>query len=128
MRTELETIFGYVANIEMRPVPVWKLVAMPGAAAKLKTKGGTPQSSGGAAGFTMRNINPKSLLDFVARYLEVDLVPFFDETGIKDNIDMTLDALMTNPADISRALNNYNLDLILDKKEMLVIVIKDKAI
>jgi len=128
MQTELETIFGYTAKIEMRPMPVWRLIALPGAAAKLATKGGIPQSSGDAVGFKMSNINPKSLLDFVTRYLQVDMVPFFDETGIKDNIDITVDALMTDPADIRRALNDYNLDLILDKKEMLVIVIKDKGI
>jgi thiol-disulfide isomerase/thioredoxin len=40
MQRDLETYFGYTAKVEDREVPCWKLVAVPDAAKRLRTKGG----------------------------------------------------------------------------------------
>lgn len=130
MQKELENIFGYEVSVEQRNVRVWKLIAQPDAVERLKTKGGAHffsdlGGSGGAAGFTLRNERMSILLDLVKRYLDTGQVPFFDETGISHNIDITLDALMTDLKQIRAALQMNGIDLVLGKKSMNVLVIKD---
>ncbi len=69
------------------------------------------------------NIN--IFLDLVKRYLNDWKIPFFDETGIAGNIDITVDALMTDRHQVIQALRSNGLDLILGKKDLHVIVIKE---
>lgn len=125
MQQQLEVIFGYKARVEKRAMFVWKLVALPGADRKLKTKGGTPRSNASVLGFSISNLKVKSILDFISNYLENDQVPIFDETGIDSGIDINIEALMTDYEEVRRALRSYNLDLILGERAMFVIVISD---
>ncbi len=130
MQNDLESAFGYTVSIEKRAMPVWKLIARPGAAEKLRTKGehnyfSDEGGSGGAAGFTLRNNDINIFLDLVKRYLNDWKIPFFDETGIAGNIDITVDALMTDRHQVIQALRSNGLDLILGKKDLHVIVIKE---
>lgn len=133
MQADLERVFGYSAAMERRSMTVWKLIAQPGAAARLKNKGapqyGSDQGgSGGAAGFTIRNETMESLLALVQRYIKDGKVPFFDETGITTKIDITIDALMTDLSQIKRELQKNGLDLVKGKRTLNVIVIRDAAV
>ena len=56
-----------------------------------------------------------------------DAFPFIDETGITENFDLKLDAVLTDIADIQRGLQKYGLDLEKSEKEMKVIVIRNKS-
>ncbi|MBA4058663.1 MAG: hypothetical protein C0490_28360, partial [Marivirga sp.] len=126
---QLQTILGYEATVEKRPMPVWKLIARPSAFTRIKTAGDKPYfsdgtGSGGAAGFTMRNQSPTFLFMLIARYLDDHKVPFIDASGLKENIDITLDCDMTNKDDVRRSLRQYGLDIVPGRKEMFVVIVR----
>jgi thiol-disulfide isomerase/thioredoxin len=130
MQQDLKRVFGYSAVIEEREMPVWELIAKPGAQLKLKTKGGlkyyTSSEGSVAAGFTVRNVPMKGFFTNLCYYLsEKEKHPFIDSTGISDNIDFTIDADMTNFDHVRKELQKNGLDFILSKKKMKVLVIRD---
>jgi hypothetical protein len=131
MQRELNNIFGYDAVVEDRLMPVWKLVAAPGAAARLKTKGGVSRSvpgiggDGGVSGFSVWNWPMTGFFDLIVHWSEFDPAPYVDETGIEGNIDITVDALMTDRSQVIRELRKNGLDLVRSKKMMRVLVIRD---
>lgn len=129
MQQDLKSTFGYEVLVENKEMPVWLLVAKKEAVEKLKTKGGDRYYnggiSGGPAGFTVTNYPISSFLDLVKKYIsKQDPSPFLNATGIEGNIDVTIDALMTNRADIRKALQKKGMDLIKKNQTMKVIVIK----
>lgn len=131
LQEDLQISFGFIGTIETRKMPVWQLISKPGAAAKLKTKGGKPgetndiQGDGGAGGFGFTNYPIGYLLNLVSRYISEGEPPFFDMTGITHNIDVTIDAALTDRAQIRKELQRYGLDLVKGEKEMKVLVIRD---
>lgn len=133
LRNELKNSFGYEVTIEKRSMPVWRFIATPEAEKKLKTKGGTPGSpdmgegDGGAGGYSYRNWPIGILFNSIIRFLgeSTNVPPFFDETGITYNIDITMDALMIDKAAVIKELKRNGLDLVRGEKEMYVMVIRD---
>lgn len=127
LQHELKIAFGYQTTIGQRDMPIWKLVALPGADQKLKSKGGDFFLSPGAkaAGFEIRNGSIEKVLSIIAYHLEENKVPFIDATEIDFSIDMKLDAEMTNLDQVQQALKPYNLTLIKATKPMKVLVITD---
>lgn len=130
MQQDLKEKFGYNVWFEEREMPVWKLVAKEGAWSKLKSKGGESKFSGMKSsmtlGFTLKNYPTEELLALVMAYIHSDDVPCFDVTGFKGNIDITVDALMTDITEIRKSLNKYNLDLVKSTRLMTVLVIGDR--
>lgn len=131
MQQDLMRAFGYEVSIEVRDIPVWKLVAVPGAVDKLKTKGDYESASQGsmAMGFKVTNWPAEKLISLISFYLQEKfsqpLIPFVDETGLKENFDLVLDADMTNIEDVRRALREKGLDLKRSFRNMQVLVIRD---
>lgn len=131
MQHELQSTFNLQATIERRLVPVWKLVAKPGAGKALKTKGKKPGFSmntngdAGVAGFEFSNFPMEVLLKTISRYISDNEPPFFDYTGIKHNIDIKFDALLTDRSQILTTLRQHGLDLVKGDREMHVLVIRD---
>ena len=129
MQQDLKRYFKYEAIVEEREMPVWLLTATADAKEKLKSKGSESFVTPGnvAAGFTMVNHPAEDLLHYVKFYIEeLDLkTQFIDKTGLTGNIDITLDADMTNMDDVRKALQNEGLDLIRGKKKMKVLIIRD---
>lgn len=130
MQEDLKRCFGYTVNLEIRSILVWKLIAKPGAAEKLKTKTDIPyfsESGGasGAGGFEIRNASVDFLLGYVRKYISDYEPPFFNETGIDGNIDIKMDALMTNREQVIKALRMNGLDLVKRERLMKVIVVRD---
>jgi len=131
MQDDLRGSFNFIASIESRSMPVWKLIAKPGALHKLETKGDHKFATPGThiIGFTVINMPPHYLIGFVSFYIQGKFndpyIPFVDETGLKKNFDLTLDADMTNIVDIRKELQKQGLDLVRGTKEMQVLVIRD---
>jgi len=134
MQEDLERVFKYEASIETRSIPVWKLVAEPGAIDKLKTKGGEKYSTPGVhiLGFTIRNWPAYYLVGCISYYVQEKFdhprVPFIDATGMTENFDLTLEADMANIDDIKRALKKQGLDLVRGTHEMKALVIRDPIV
>lgn len=135
IRSNLKSIFGYEVLIDVRQMPVWKLIAMPGVDKKLKTMGGTVDTGLGnpqtgykniSAGFAIKNQPITHLLNLITSIVsEGDLTPFFDETNITTNIDITIEADLTDFEDIKKALRRHGLDFVRSTKKMKVVVIRD---
>lgn len=129
MQEDLERVFAYRASIEERDMPVWKLIIKPDA--EIKSKGGSVYNSAGAgksiaAGFVLKNVPMKTFMGYLVYYLnETEKYPFLDATGISGNVDITIDADMTNFQDIKKALNKQGMDLILSTSKMQVLIIRD---
>ncbi|HEX9825539.1 MAG TPA: redoxin domain-containing protein [Flavobacteriaceae bacterium] len=129
MQNDLQNMFGYEVSIETRMMPCLKLVATEKAKRKLKTKGGpvTKSTYNSLDGGSFYNIPITRLIDAIEGPLGLNYshdLPLIDETGIKGNIDITLNAII-NLEDIKKELRKSGLDIIEGEKEMKCIVIRD---
>ncbi len=124
---ELKNAFGFEAVVENRSVPVWKLTAKPGTAEKLRTKGTIIKQGGSPIGIPLINQPVSRLIKIIYSYHQGDF-PIIDETGIEHNIDIKIEALMTDLEDIRKSLQKNGLDLVKAEKEMKVLVIRDPKI
>jgi len=127
MQRDLETYFGLDATIENRKMPYWRLVLKDEQFKnKLVSKGSkTELINYSAGGFTAKSFPIKQLIGKLWYYFQLSH-PFINETGIYGNIDISINALLTDFIDFKRALNENGLDLVKGEKEMKVLVIKAK--
>jgi hypothetical protein len=126
MRQELKNCFGYQVEAEIRMMPYWKLVASESSKEKLKTLGGTRNYVVDHAGVDLTNAPVQGLLNLICHYHhELEYLPFVNETGIDENIDIKFDAIMTDLEDVRRALRESGLNLEKGWKEMKVLVIRN---
>lgn len=128
MQRDLKNYFGYEVTVEKRKMPSWNLVATEKARKQLITAGGTPKyTSYDFAGFEFENIPIKEII--AKLWANFQLEPLFvDKTGITGNIDISIDANLTDFQDFKSALNKYGLDLIRGTTQVKVIVIHNKNV
>jgi thiol-disulfide isomerase/thioredoxin len=132
LQNDLENCFGYETRIETRKMPIYSLIAKPGAIEKLRNKGRVEDLIGEGscpAGFTAIRKRIKGFLfSLLTQHLkELRNIPISDETGITDRIDITIDADMSKIDDVKRELQKNGLDLVLGEKEYKVLVISDRT-
>ncbi len=130
MQRDFMNFLGFHASVEVRKFPYWKIIAQPGAIEKLHSKGGKTSCHElyFKMGWTIRNCPINYLVDEIrgndpGRDPQTEV--YLDETGITDNVDITLDCIMSDLSDIKKALQANGLDLVKGEKEMAVIVIRD---
>lgn len=130
MQRDLENFFGFRAAFEIRKCPYWKIIALPGAREKLKTRGGKPFSRelSMRVGWVMGNHSVETLIGRVRGY-DPGRDPLTDiyvnETGITENIDITLNCILSDLDDLRAALRANGLDIVKGEKDMKVLVIRD---
>jgi thiol-disulfide isomerase/thioredoxin len=129
IKNDLENYFGYETRIEVRKMPYYKLIATKEAKVNLKTKGGPSKAeepNGPKQGRFLKNVPIKAVISAI--YLSIGCpinhIPIIDETEVKDNIDIRIDAVFFDQ--YLKELKKNGLDLILGEKEMKVLVIRDK--
>lgn len=136
MQQELKNVFGFEVSIETRAMPVWKFITTdPMKLKKLRSEGGEFFFDGGGgiysdgiAGFTARNFPFRSFLYLMTRHINDGQIPFINETGMDEssfNIDITIDALLSDRDQVRKALQQHGMDFVKGEKEMKVIVIRD---
>jgi hypothetical protein len=117
---ELQRIFSLNTRWEEREVKTWVLVRT-SAAEKFKSSGGEPVKDPGHGVY--RNVN----VGWIGAPLnESGPVPFLDETGYKEPVDLDLGISIdanTNISELRKVLRTYDLDLKeeMRKKQMFVI-------
>lgn len=126
MQSDLERFFNYTVRIETREMPYWRLTAAPGAAARLASKGGKYMAEFEPDGMHGKGINIMNIITSLHMYNDNGDLSFVDETGIKGNIDISFDAVMTDMTDIQRALKMHGLILEKVNKPMKVLVLGDR--
>lgn len=128
MQSDLKNYFGYEVKVEERIMPCWNLVATEKARKRLITTGGTPRyTSYDFAGFEFENIPVKEIITKLWANFQFEPL-FVDKTEIIGNIDISIDADLTDFQDFKRALNKYGLNLVRGTTQVKVIVIHDKDV
>ncbi len=124
MRRDLQNYFGYNVAVTTKMMPCWRLVATNEAKNRLQTKGGKPNIEGdGYNSQTLINL-PMKYLIFVLHGQNQSEPPIVDETEITSNIDITIEADLSDLNEVGKALQHYGLDLVKGHKEMKVVVIR----
>ena len=126
MRRDLETYFGYKAELETRMMPYWGLRSNSKSKKRLKSKGKSsePREVLPRTGLSLKNIPVSRLIDELCYYKGLG-APFIDETDIDYNIDIDVEAILTDFEDFKEGLKKAGIELVRGKKEMKVVVIKD---
>ncbi len=127
MQRELDNYFGYSVDIEYRMMPYWGLRVSNNAQKNLVSKSTVKEikaHTGNNWGAIYKNA-PVSDLISELEYQNYQSPPFIDETGIEGNIDLVLDADLTNFDDFRAALKKAGIELVRGEKLMKVIAIRD---
>lgn len=127
MQRDLKNFFGYDVSVEEREMPYLALVATDKAKENLPNIGERGKSFNDMISIQLVNVPMRSVVIAASIYtnLVIKDLPLIDETGIKDNIDISFHAMLTDFDDIKRALHQQGLNIVEKKKPMKVIVIKD---
>jgi thiol-disulfide isomerase/thioredoxin len=124
LQSDLQNYFGYTASIETRLMPYWRLTATSEACKKLISTHLQYQAELEARGIHARHILIGEVVSQIIRY-SMDHLPVFDETGIKNPIDINFTATMIDINDVRSALSKEGLILEKSSKMMKVLVIHD---
>lgn len=125
LQCDLKKHFGYEVAIERREMPCWNVVITAGALNKLKSKASVSSTKGDASGFVYKKVNINRVLrTLCAHHTQND--PFIDKTGYEGDIDIQVNADLTNFEQFKAELKRNGLELVPGKKEMNVLVIKER--
>ncbi|MBL0744846.1 TlpA family protein disulfide reductase [Chryseolinea lacunae] len=125
MRQDMTRLFPqYQAVVEKRAVPTLALVRT-SAVDKIKSRGSVAENSDDGFGLSFTNAGVGFLVTQLNYYLQHLKIPVIDNTGYTGNVDIKLDATLSNVADIRRALAAYDLDLVERVQEVDMLVIRD---
>lgn len=133
IQEDLSRATPFHAVVEQRLMPIWRLVAEPGAAEKLKTKYKKANFYGdstflfGGTGINMRYCLGEMFSSFVTKWLKLH-EPVFNEANLPKFIDIKIDADMADYSQVRKELKKNGLDLIKSEKLMNVVVIRDKEL
>lgn len=128
MQEALRMSFGYYGIMEKRNMPCLKLISInQNKSDKIRTKGGKLWDILGdnhGIGIWIKNAPIEEVKNTLTEYLTPKL-PVINCTGINGNIDLKVDAVMTDLSDLRKSLNEVGLDLIPSSEKMFVFIIKE---
>ncbi len=125
MRNDLVQYFPYSAQIERRPMPVLALqVSDRQKLEEHKSKNAITKKIGDHSGFRLEKTSIPQLIGFISAYHPHQVI--IDETGIGFDLDLALMVNATNLEHIRSALKEQGIELLEKKREMDVLVIKDR--
>ncbi|NAY91423.1 redoxin domain-containing protein [Muricauda sp. JGD-17] len=129
LQNDLNEYFGYKVSIDSLLMPYWKLIATDKARNDLKSRKTTYSWEGkGSHTFSeLTNAPVSNIVRILWAYHQTE-PPFVDETNIKGNIDIRLNAIHTDLMDLRRALNENGLDIVRGQKKMKVIIIDEPSL
>ncbi len=124
---ELRNAFGYSVKMEEREFDVWRIKADRAALQKLKTSGGARQINITPVNMFMQNVPVETFYRLLLYQLYMPDRIFIDknENGFEGNVDIDLKAVLTDPADVKKALRKYGIEVIQEKRKLKALVISD---
>jgi len=123
MQEDLARAFGLTAWIEERNMPYWSLQRLDTSSNFLRSTCSERQFYSSYGGINMRCGSLHSLLACIDRNSK-SLVPFVDETGVSWTIDIDLRVDMTDFEEVKKALGQKGLILVMKKRPISVLVVK----
>ncbi len=126
MQEDLRRIFGFDASIEIREMPCWLLTTTDQSRKKLSARSGkTVREDYFYSGFKFKNVPVKEII--VKLFYSHQVGPLFiDDTGITGNIDIEINADLTDFSAFKNALEKQGIYLVKDTRPVRVLVIRDK--
>jgi thiol-disulfide isomerase/thioredoxin len=131
VQCDLKKYFPFEATVETRLMPYYKVIATDAAKVNLKTKGGDYVKDTKTDGYSsIKYVN--ATMETIMYHIEsvyndsLQTYTFFDETGIKGNIDLNIDVPLDDIEGVKKVLRKNGLDAVIAYKEMKVIVIRDR--
>ncbi|WP_207423757.1 TlpA family protein disulfide reductase [Desertivirga brevis] len=125
MLKDLNRYTPYHGSIEKRRVKCLVMTVVPGYKDRLKTKGGTPELS-------FFPDQPPLMINYSTKILLLRLndlkflpLPVVDETGLTENIDLSLTSFPTSEAELKSALLKQGLKLSERERELEMLCLKD---
>lgn len=93
---------------------------------RLKSKGGESLLKVDMYGASLRNVYLNRLIERLDYYYQNSTIPIFNETGYQGKVDLELNTNLSNMDSLNKALEPYDLQFILEEREIEVIVIRDR--
>jgi len=124
MQSDLMKYFGYKVVLEERDMPCWLLKVSGNAARKLKSKALVSSRKRDHAGFKYVKVPITDIIKSIWSYHQ-NGDPILDESGISGDIDLAIEADLTNLEDVRAVLAQQGVDLVKGTRKMKVIVIRD---
>lgn len=129
MQADLNRYFGvkgFMAKREKRKSTSYALIRT-SAADRLKTKGGSQKDKSSEYYLDLRNIPLSAFISKLTTFFyEEGSLPVIDETGYTGNVDMEINADLTDIKAVNKELKKYDLKLVQKEKELDMIVITKK--
>jgi thiol-disulfide isomerase/thioredoxin len=128
IQEDLNRQFSFVVSDEWRLTPYFRVQLDERLQQKIITKGGTPSfpsTPEAITGISMRNRSLTQLFYYIYNYHQLDTL-FIDETGITDNVDLDVDAIMTDKESIKAALRKLGFKIDLQYKRMHTLVFRPR--
>lgn len=125
LRNDLATYFGYEAKVESRMMPCWKIVAMPSAKDKLRSRYQQKKYSESYTSINFQNVHISTVIDLLLLSKQDDY-PLIDATGIDYPIDLSFEAVLYDRESVVNALRSIGLDLVLSEQKMQVLLLRKK--
>ena len=123
MLEDLNRYSGYTVTLEKRPVKCFVLVRT-STKDKLATKGGEKRSTFPRIPSILRNVPLKNMVNMLNGEINIKEL-FIDETGYTGNVDLEVSGVK-DIATLKKELQKYDLDLIPEERQVLMMVIKDQ--
>ena len=121
----MATYFGYEAIVVSRMMPCWKLIALPNAGEKLKSKYIQTKYSESYTSINFQYVSISTVIDLLLSSRQDDY-PYIDDTGIDYPIDLSFEAVLYDRESVLNALRNIGLDLVLSEKPMQVLLLQKR--
>ncbi len=125
LRNDLATYFGYEAMVVNRLMPCWKIIAMPNAKERLKSRYQQTKYSGSYTSINFQCVNISTVLDLLLLSKQ-DNYPYIDATGIDYPVDLSLETVIYDRESVINALRSIGLDLVLSEQPMQVLLLQKR--
>ena len=123
MLEDLNRYSGYTVTFEKRPVKCFVLVRT-STKDKLATKGGEKRSTFPLPPSILKNVPLKNMVNMLNGEIPIKEL-FIDETGYTGNVDLEVSGVR-DIATLKKELQRYDLVLIVQERQVLMMVIKDQ--
>jgi len=127
LRNDLATYFGHEAMVVDRMMPCWKLIAMPKAKERLKSRYQQTKYSGSYTSINFQCVNISTVIDLLLSSKQDDY-PYVNATGIDYPIDLSFEAVLYDRESVVNALRKIGLDLVLSEQSMQVLLLQRRQI
>lgn len=120
LKNTLEQYFGYTGSIVQKKMPYYSVSVMPASKEQVRTKGGKLIRRHTHASLDYRNTSLDKVIERIS-YYSTSRIPFINESGIDFNVDVTIEAILTDENDFFAALQKIG--IIIEKKYRLMDVL-----